>query len=113
MTNLFLVLSLLAWQETRDLPDPWSAVGDNGLAVGKYQMHTGAVADVNSVYRPRTPYSYADRSDPVRGELLTIGYLHILRTRFQRLYRRDPTPEEYCKLWRYGMRGYLRKVKTK
>jgi muramidase (phage lysozyme) len=110
MTNLLLsaavLLSALAHQETCGELDPYAAIGDGGKAAGRYQMHAGAVADVNRRFDPVTPYTLADRHDPLRGDLLAIGYALILNEQAQRTISRQLTQDEMLAVWRRGFRGW-------
>lgn len=108
MTNLLAILIMLAAQETRGEADPRRAIGDGGDALGRYQMHEGAVADVNAWFRPIVPYTPADRADPLRGELLAMGYAIILRTQYTRHFAREPSMRDYGRMWRFGFAGFIR-----
>jgi hypothetical protein len=112
MTNLLAIamsLAFLARQETRGEADPRNAVGDGGRALGRYQMHAAAVADVNRRFKPVAPYTLADRSHPVRGELLATGYVIVLQERALAKLGRRLTDQELGAAWRRGWAGWYRR----
>ena len=98
------LLNAIADCETGHLPE-WerdSAIGDGGLAVGRYQIQPIAVRCVNRFMRGRV-FKLADRTDPAKSRDLCALYLthwlpHVPRD------RRGPVAA--ARLWVGGPTGW-------
>ena len=64
-------LDALAWAESENDPN---AVGDEGRAVGLYQIHQIYVIDVNRILG-KDIYTIHDRLDPIKSRDMTIIYI--------------------------------------
>lgn len=79
------LLDAIEWVESKG---DANAVGDNGNAIGAYQLHKIYVDDVNDRLRkiPDNKYSYADRFDKIKSREIVTRYL--------RYYEHKTPPEE-------------------
>ena len=100
------MLDAIADQETGHLPEAErdSAVGDNGMALGRYQLHEIAVADVNRILRGNV-YTPADRLDPVKSRDMAGVYV---RHWVGRLPNALQTPLHGARIFNGGPRGWTR-----
>jgi hypothetical protein len=103
------LLDAIADCETGHLPE-WerdSAIGDGGLAVGRYQIQPIALRCVNRFMRGRA-FTLADRTDPAKSRDLCALYLtHWLA----RVPAERRTPEAAARIWNGGPDGW-RKAAT-
>lgn len=69
------IITSIEQQETGHLPQSKrdTAIGDNGRAFGRYQIHKGAVMDVNRVYG--TNYKHSDMFNRKNAEDVLMKYL--------------------------------------
>lgn len=89
------------------------AIGDNGKAVGAYQIHPAVVADVNRLTGSR--YTLADRLDPAKSRAMCLAYLAHYGE------RAGGTDEAHARTWNGGPKGakkaatvaYWRRVKAR
>lgn len=90
-----------------------NAIGDNGKAVGAYQIHPAVVTDVNRLTGSR--YTIADRTDPAKARAMCRAYL----THYGE--RAGGTDEAHARTWNGGPKGakkaatvgYWKRVKAK
>jgi hypothetical protein len=88
------------------------AVGDNGKAVGAYQLHKIYVDDVNSfpeVKKAGKHYTYEDRLDPEKSREITRWYL----IHYGRVYQNSGktlTLEVFARIHNGGPNGYKKKA---
>lgn len=70
------LVAAIALQETGHLPENRrnTAVGDDGASVGRYQIQTATVLDVNAWYG--TEFEPKDRKDPHLARIILRLYLH-------------------------------------
>ena len=70
------LVAAIALQETGHLPENRrdTAVGDGGASVGRYQIQTATVLDVNAWYG--TEFEPKDRKDPHLARIILRLYLH-------------------------------------
>lgn len=70
------LVAAIALQETGHLPENQrdTAVGDGGASVGRYQIQTATVLDVNAWYG--TEFEPKDRKDPHLARIILRLYLH-------------------------------------
>ena len=70
------LVAAIALQETGHLPEQRrnTAVGDGGASVGRYQIQTSTVLDVNAWYG--TAFEPKDRKDPHLARIVLRLYLH-------------------------------------
>lgn len=90
------------------------AIGDNGAAHGPLQIHKCCVDDVNKYRKARgwKPYKFpSDCYDRQKSESILATYLHLYANK-ERLGR-EPTVEDYARIWNGGPNGYKRKATVK
>ena len=70
------LVAAIALQETGHLPENQrnTAIGDGGASVGRYQIQTSTVLDVNAWYG--TAFEPSDRKDPHLARIILRLYLH-------------------------------------
>lgn len=70
------LVAAIGLQETGHLPENQrdTAVGDGGASVGRYQIQTATVLDVNAWYG--TAFEPSDRKDPHLSRIILRLYLH-------------------------------------
>lgn len=88
-----------------------SAVGDNGNAVGRYQIWKTYVDDVNRIVH--TSYSYADRKDPVKAREMVKIYLRHYGRVYERRTGKPATDEVLARIHNGGPRGYQKAATLK
>lgn len=118
---LFTVITITAFCEPSDtLLDAISivesnnnpnAVGDNGNAIGCYQIWPLYMRDVIRI--SRKVYMYADRLDPEKSREMVKIYL----THYGKVYKRktglEPTDEIYSRIHNGGPNGYKKEATKK
>jgi hypothetical protein len=91
-------LPILAVLETGGERDPDQAIGDGGLAVGRYQIHPIMVREVNRILG-KEAFTLEDRTDRYASERIARTYLaHWLPRRFGSDYQ----PRHIAMLWKGG-----------
>lgn len=73
------------------------AIGDNGKAVGAYQIHPAVVADVNRL--TGSHYTLADRLNPAKSRAMCRAYLAHYGE------RAGGTDEAHARVWNGGPKG--------
>lgn len=109
------LLDAIEWVESKG--DPW-AVGDNGNAVGAYQIHKIYVDDVNRIsgYREHGnrkiyPYAYTDRANPQKSrEIVTVYLKHYGGTCEEMARTHNGGPRGP---WKESTKAYWIKVKAR
>lgn len=71
---------------------------------GKTMTYVPVIDDVNDHYG--TSYTAADRSDPAKARELYRLYLQRYGRAFYNRHGRNPTDDEYWRMWNGGPRGY-------
>jgi hypothetical protein len=90
------------------------AIGDNGAAHGPLQIHRCCVDDVNKYRKAQGWKQYkfpSDCYDRKKAESILATYLHLYANK-ERLGR-EPTVEDYARIWNGGPNGYKRKATVK
>ena len=98
------LIQAIAQQESGHLNNPNYAVGDNGRAFGKYQIHVEVIKDVNKVFK--TNYKHKDMFDPYKSEKVLKLYLEHYGRIFVKKHKRLPTNKELAAIWNGGPNGY-------
>lgn len=98
------LIDALAVVESSNNPN---AVGDGGRAYGLLQIWEPIVLDVNANFGTR--YTHSDAFDPVKAREICRKYLSIYAT--EKRLGREPTLQDYARIWNGGPNGY-RKVST-
>jgi len=100
------LLDSIADQETGHLPEAQrdSAVGDDGMSVGRYQIQVITVDDVNRILG-RKVYTPADRLNPVKSRDMAGIYIrHWVGT----LPEEAQIPAHGARIFNGGPRGWVR-----
>ena len=113
--SLLRLLSAIAVVESNSTD---SKVGDHGDAIGRYQIHSSVVVDVNRHYG--TSYNWVQMTDPVVAEWVAILYLRIYTYPYLvvddgSLYGtlRNATLEDAARIWNGGPDGWKEKATEK
>ena len=69
------VLDAIAFVETSGEKNPNIAIGDNGKALGKYQIHRDYFADAIEFNKALAIYKYEDVTDPNVARKIVIAYI--------------------------------------
>jgi len=87
------------------------AVGDNGNAVGRYQLWRTYVDDVNRISHKN--FSYDDRRDPVKAREMVRIYLRHYGRVYERRTGKQATSEVLARIHNGGPRGYQKTATLK
>ena len=90
------------------------AIGDNGAAHGPLQIHKCCVDDVNKYRKAQGWKQYkfpSDCYDRKKSESILTTYLHLYAN--EKRLGREPTVEDYARIWNGGPNGYKRKATVK
>jgi hypothetical protein len=102
------LLDAIEWVESKG--DPW-AVGDNGDAVGAYQIHEIYVRDVNRIGLLGHNFDFQDREDPVKSRKMVTIYLKHYGGTFEEMARKhNGGPQGHKK---ESTKAYWLKVKAR
>ena len=104
--NDHIFYKALRFVESKNL----NTVGDNGKAIGVYQIHKIYIDDVNRIYG--TKYSYDNRWDKNKSHEIVVLYLNYYRKVFERKYKRQITVIELAAIHNGGPQGY-KKLKAR
>ncbi len=88
-----------------------NVTGDKGKALGVWQIHAEAWADVNKYRKERRlkVYPYSAASEPGVARVYASEYLTIMQQRLSPILGRPPTSEEtYC-AYNLGIEGFKRR----
>lgn len=88
-----------------------SAIGDNGKAVGSYQIWKIVVDDVNRIIG-RNHFTYEDRKCPAKSKQICILYLNHYSKVYERKTGNKATEEVKARIWNGGPNGW-KKESTK
>lgn len=107
------LVAAIGLQETGHLPEHQrdTAVGDGGASVGRFQIQTATVLDVNAWYG--TEFEPKDRKDPHLARIILRLYLHRQYWRIEDQLNADKeakdlvilTPVQIARIWNGGT-GY-------
>lgn len=81
-----------------------SAIGDNGRALGRYQIWACYVADVNRI--AGTSYSHSDVHNPAKARAMVETYLEHYGKRYAKKTGKKPTMEVLCRIHNGGPDGW-------
>lgn len=109
MKHLIYILTLLRAIAAVESGGNDHAVGDDGRAVGRYQITPIYLADVNRI--AGTDYTLSDRTDPVKSAEMVKIYLAHYGKRYRRITGRQITAEVLSRIHNGGPDGW-RKQKT-
>jgi len=98
------ILDAIGDVETGTQKNPRLAVGDCGLARGRYQQHRGSFIDgCTQLMREGKPaYSYDQWKSPVVQDEVALAYIRWIRDRMKSAGVPNPTPEQIALCWNYG-----------
>lgn len=88
-----------------------TAVGDNGKAIGRYQIWETYVNDVNRF--AKTSYVWTDAKDPLKAKQIVILYLNYYGARYERLTGKKATFEVLARIHNGGPNGYKKTATEK
>jgi hypothetical protein len=95
------IYEAIAYEESRGID---CAVGDNGEALGRYQIHKIYVDDVSRI--AKTNYTYDDRLDAEKSLAMVKIYLDYYGRRYSRLTGRLVTDEVMARIHNGGPDGF-------
>lgn len=101
------LLDAIEWVESKG---DSQAIGDNGRAVGAYQIHPCYVEDVGWGYNGGEDFDEDDRLNRDKSRTMVKRYMSMYAT-YRRL-ERQPTFEDYARIHNGGPDGY-KKESTK
>lgn len=92
------------------------AIGDNGNAVGRYQIWKIYVDDVNRIcklLRIKKRFTYADRTNPVKSLEMVKIYIDFYAKRYERLTGNKATDEIKARIHNGGLNGWKKSATVK
>lgn len=94
------------------LVETWdkNLVGDNGRAIGHFQIHAISVREYNNTYG--TSYTHKDMEDREIGKEVCIGLLKKGIKMYQKKFGKDPTTEDLARMWNGGIYTGYKKQST-
>lgn len=98
------LLSAISTVESNGRDD---AIGDNGNAVGRYQLWEIYVDDVNRLIGDRR-FAYQDRKDPACSKIIVLCYLQHYGALYQKRTGKVATEEVLARIHNGGPRGYAK-----
>ncbi len=102
------LLKIIAEIESENNPEVKD--GDDGRAVGLYQLHQISVRDVNEHFG--TNFIYSGEGDmrkiPSIAKNIVILYLRLLNQRFSKKYNRNASVKELLRMYNGGPTGYAK-----
>lgn len=102
----------LAHCETRGEKNPDIAIGSDGMSVGRYQLVSVYVMDVNRILRlqghPEKQYQLEDRTDPAKAEEMIRIYLGYYGPLKEKAFGRELEPWELALIHHYGPTAWTR-----
>lgn len=104
-SSVAYLLEAISWVESKHDPE---AVGDNGKAVGAYQIHKEYVDDVNRIYG--TGFTYEDRKDPGTSKRMVRLYLRYYGARYERITGKKATVDILARIHNGGPNGWKKKA---
>ena len=105
MTELIIILlPLIAQIESNNNNN---AVGDDGKAIGIYQIHKIYVDDVNRILGEEV-FTYEDRKDIQRSRLIVAIYLNHYGKQYYYKHNKWPTMDILARIHNGGPKGYTK-----
>ena len=101
------LIYMIGQKETGHIRDPEKrnrAIGDHGDAIGKYQIHSEVITDVNTHCGGH--YIHAEMVDPVKSEEVLKKYLEYWGKEYTQNTGRAPTYQVLARIWNGGPTGY-------
>lgn len=92
------------------------AIGDNGNAVGRYQIWKVYVDDVNRICKLnglKRRYTYADRTNPEKSLEMVKLYTWFYAKRYERLTGKKATAEIKARIHNGGLNGWKKTATVK
>lgn len=83
------------------------AIGDNGDAVGSFQLHTEVIDDVNRICKKS--FKYTDRKDRKKSREIASLYIDYWAKHYTKKTGKDATDEVRAKIFNGGPNGYKNK----
>ncbi len=108
------VIHMIGQQETGHIKDTAKrnrSVGDHGDAIGKYQIHSEVITDVNNHYG--THYKHAEMFDPVKSEDVLKKYLEYWGNEYKQHTGQELTYQVLARIWNGGPKGYKKPATNK
>jgi hypothetical protein len=100
-----LIAALLpAIAQVESKSNPHAKPGDDGRALGMYQLHARAVAHVNRI--DGTNYTHAQVTDPAIGRHIARRYLTICGQNYVRRTGHQPDAQTLARCYNGGLNGY-------
>lgn len=93
-----------------------SAVGDNGKAVGAYQIHKKYVTDVNRICKIKgfkIRFTFADRYNSHKSRIMTAIYLDFYGKVYEKKQGKIATAEILAKIHNGGPNGWKKQATEK
>lgn len=93
-----------------------SAIGDNGKAVGAYQIHKVYVDDVNKILKNKgfkTRFTYDDRFNAHKSRVMTCVYLNHYGKVYERKTGKKASSEVLAKIHNGGPNGWKKQATVK
>ena len=93
-----------------------SAIGDNGKAVGAYQIHKVYVDDVNNIMERKgfkTRFTYSDRFNAHKSRIMTCVYLNHYGKVYERKTGKKASLEVLARIHNGGPNGYKKQATLK
>jgi hypothetical protein len=104
--TLELVLNIIKEREGASC----HTIGDSGKAYGCYQLHHGAIKDVNSHFKTNYRHKDAFKEDTARK--ISKLYLMLGRSIYVEKYAKEPTINQYLMMYNGGIHNGYRNKKT-
>lgn len=95
------IYEAIAYEESRGID---CAIGDDGEALGRYQLHRIYVDDVNRI--AKTNYTYDDRLDAEKSLTMVKIYLDYYGKRYTALTGKPVTDEVMARIHNGGPDGF-------
>ena len=82
----------------------YQAVGDNGRALGAFQLHRNAWCDgcTQLMREGKEAYAYSDWTDADKQDTVALALIRSLRARLASKGITNPTPEQIALCWNMG-----------
>ena len=93
-----------------------SAIGDNGKAVGAYQLHKVYVDDVNNILKnkgSKIRFTYSDRFNAHKSRVMTYIYLNHYGKVYERKTGKKASLEVLARIHNGGPSGYKKQATLK
>lgn len=104
-SSMSYLLEAISWVESKHNPE---AVGDNGRAIGAYQIHKEYVDDVNRIYG--TGFTYEDRKDPEKSKRMVRLYLRYYGARYEQITGKKVTVDILARIHNGGPNGWKKRA---